>query len=141
MKRFYSAVSAGRVIGVSGSNFRKISQRLGVQPLEFRRVFMWTQAMVDIVKKHREAILAGAGIALFETLIKALLPGMGWLIDAPAAQSQLDNSDSEGGSVDFEGGEAITGTNADGTKYGPDGRPLADDGDDAQWGPGIFDLN
>ena len=84
------------------------------------------------LKKHREAILAGAGIALFETLIKALLPGMGWLIDAPAAQSQLDNSDSEGGSVDFEGGEAITGTNADGTKYGPDGRPLADDGDDAQ---------
>ena len=55
MKRFYSAVSAGRVIVVSGSNFRKISQRLGVQPLEFRRVFMWTQAMVDIVKKHREA--------------------------------------------------------------------------------------
>ena len=92
------------------------------------------------LKRHREAILAGAGIALFETLIKALLPGMGWLIDAPATQSQLDSSDSEGGSVDFEGGEAITGTNADGTKYGPDGRPLADDVD-SEFGSGIFDLN
>ena len=93
---------------------------------------------IGSLKRHREAILAGAGVALFETLVRALLPGMGWLIDAPQAP-QLDTGEVEG-EVDFEGGEAITGTNADGTKYGSDGRPLADDVD-SEFGSGIFDLN
>lgn len=100
---------------------------------------------VQSLKKHREAILAGAGIALFETLVKALLPGMGWLIDAPAAQSAItdgevykgDATDPEG-EVDFEGATVHSGANVpDGTEYGPDGQPLAD----LEWGQGLFDLN
>ena len=38
---------------------------------------------VGFMKARREAILAGVGIALFESLVRLMLPGMTFVLDAP----------------------------------------------------------
>lgn len=39
---------------------------------------------ISFMKQHREAILAGVGVALFESLVRLMLPGMAFAIDGPA---------------------------------------------------------
>lgn len=44
---------------------------------------------VKFMKERREAILAGMGVALVESLVRLMLPGMAWAIDGPAPASRI----------------------------------------------------
>lgn len=55
----------------------------------------YASGKVAFMKQHREAILAGVGVAIFESLLRNLLPGMAWAIDGPAPPAQLAAGDDD----------------------------------------------
>lgn len=98
-------------------------------------VAAWASDRFAALRRRREPILVGAGVAAAQTAVQAWLPGLAWLLDSEPTQASLPSAQASSG-VDFR--RRRNGVSPNGVRYVSPGQVQteADDGDVRYVSPG-----